>query len=193
MKITGLGAIALLFCLLTGARAAEPAAIDWAEAAINALPDLTQGQPAPPGLLGAALAGRWQGTLTYRDYGNNRRVVLPTSASIASDENGSALQVDFVYDDGPGKTVRSSDRWVQAGTGFSMEKAGAPLTVSAYRSGSGNDVTLVALGSGNENNAAVQVRMVLQRRGDQLTISRATQLPGQPWLLRHAYHFTQAK
>lgn len=191
MKITILGTLTLLTCLLAGARASEPSTTDWATAAVNALPDLGAGQPASPDLLGKALAGRWRGRLEYRDYGNDRRVVLPASASI--DGPSTALLVDFVYDDGPGKIVRTSERWSLTDNRFSMEKAGAPLAVRDYRVGDGDGFTLVALGGGEENHAVVQVRMVLQRRGEQLTISRATQLPGQPWLLRHIYHLTQAK
>jgi hypothetical protein len=184
--------IALLACCLlaTPTRAAGPAA-QWAEAA--ALPDLTQTRPAAPELLGLALAGQWQGRLEYRDYGNDQRVVLPTSASIAGDS--AALGVAFVYDDGPGKTVRGNETWSLSadGAGFSMAPSAAPMTVSAYRGGDGRDVTLIALGAGTENQMAVQVRLVLTRRGDQLTISRASQLPGQPWLLRHAYHLALAR
>jgi hypothetical protein len=189
MTIICRGAMALLFCLLGGAHAAEPAPT-WAEAAERELPDPAGGRPAPPALLGEALAGRWQGTLEYRDYGNERRVVLPTRASISGPSE--ALLAEFVYDDGPGKVVRSRDRWALAGASFRMEQAGAPLAVSSYRSGGGSDVALVALGTGSDNGVAVQVRMVLQRRDGQLRISRATQAPGQPWLLRHVYRLQPA-
>lgn len=180
--------IALLACrlLASPAQAADQAA-QWAEAAA-AVPELAQTRPAAPALLGLALAGQWQGRLEYRDYGNDKRVVLPTSASIAG--GSEALGVAFVYDDGPGKTVRGDETWALGadGASFSMDNSAAPMRVSAYRAGDGRDVTLIALGVGTENNAQVRLRLVLTRRGEQLTIRRASQLPGQPWLLRHAYH-----
>jgi hypothetical protein len=183
--------IALLACgvLAAPAQTAGQQA-PWAEAEAAALPDLSDTPPAAPALLGQALAGQWQGRLAYRDYGNDRRVVLPTSASIAG--GSEAIGVAFVYDDGPGKTVRGNETWRLSadGASFGMAPADAPMSVSAYRGGDGRDVTLIALGTGTENQLAVRVRLMLTRRGDQLTISRASQLPGQPWLLRHAYHLT---
>lgn len=191
MHISVLGAAALLLCLFNiPVQAADTAPPQWAEAA-SELPDLTAGQPASAPRLGEALAGQWRGTLTYRDYRSDARVMLPTSASIAGPSG--ALLIDFVYDDGPGKIVRSSDRWALAGDTLQMERAGAPLSVSAYRSGDGDDLTLVALGTGRDNGAEVAVRAVVLRRGDTLTISRATRLPGQPWLLRHVYRLTRTK
>jgi hypothetical protein len=187
---------AVLFFLLTqaaNAQAGDPVA-PWAEAA--ALPDLTDAAPgrASPALFGKALGGQWRGTLEYRDFRTNQRVVLPTSADITGASD--AMRLDFVFDDGPGKTVRSSEAWSLEGDAATlrMDQSGAPMTVGDYRAGiaGGNDFTLIATGEGTENGAAVKVRTVLLRRHDMLTISRATQLPGRSWLLRHAYRLTLA-
>src|SRR6478736_2958992 len=57
----------------------------------------------------AALTGTWTGTLEYRDYRSDKRVTLPTMLVVSQSGPGS-LTFAYVYDDGPGKTVRSQDR-----------------------------------------------------------------------------------
>jgi len=140
---------------------------------------------APPAPLGQALAGRWEGTLQYRDYTTDNAVTLPTS--LVAD---TSLRLAFTYDDGPGKTVRSSEQWTLDGTTLQMGAASAPLQVSDYRSNERGDLVLIAFGNGIENGVAVEVRQVVLRRGGTLHISRASRLPQQEWLLRHAYRLT---
>ena len=59
----------------------------------------------------AALLGDWTGVLEYRDYSepptSTKRVKLPTWLSVSA--SGSALRFRYTYDDGPGKTVVSTD------------------------------------------------------------------------------------
>jgi len=176
----------LLLALLTPAvGAAEPDA-SWRAAA--GLPDLAAiGQPAPAALLGQRLAGRWQGSLLYRDFGTDRGVTLPTDVAISG--ASAALQLAFTYDDGPGKTVRSNEQWSLAGNGttFGTGKSAAPMAVSLYRGNGDGDLALVAIGEGVENDVQVAVRMVVLRRGTSLHISRSTRLPDGVWLLRHVY------
>ncbi|MCA9549082.1 MAG: hypothetical protein KC933_03540 [Myxococcales bacterium] len=58
----------------------------------------------------SAAAGEWRGTLTYEDYQEpGKLVTLPTQVFVAlgaPDE----LVLQYVYDDGPGKTVYSYER-----------------------------------------------------------------------------------
>ena len=49
------------------------------------------------------------------------------------------------------------------------------------------EATLVARGQRQENGAAVDVRLVVARRADSLSISRSTALPGELLLLRDVY------
>jgi hypothetical protein len=137
--------------------------------------------------LSASLAGAWTGTLQYRDYSSDRQVTLPTTVTFSGP--AAALRGDYVYDDGPNKTVRSSEHWSLAPDGSTLALAadGAPARVTVYRAGAGNDITLEAEGAGVENDQAVAVRTVLERRADALTITRLTQLPDQPWRVRHVY------
>lgn len=182
--LSGMGCLAL--CLQAQAQEADWAALAELPPA-TATADLVAG--ATPARLGAALAGAWRGSLTYRDYGSDKRVVLPTSASVTVAADAT-LEVGFIYDDGPGKTVRSNDTWALSADGRSLRMKRDQLDVSDYRAGTGADLLLVVLGTGTENGTPVQVRMVVLRRGDALTISRATQQPDQAWLLRHRYAFT---
>jgi len=181
--------LVLLLCILWQSPAAALPPDAWRDAAV--LPDLADLlAPAPPALLGQALAGRWQGTLHYRDYGNDKGVTLPTSLVVDGPSN--ALRLAFIYDDGPGKTVRSTEQWALGADGATLQmgKDDVPMRVSVYRSKDNADVALVALGTGVENGVPVELRSVILRRGQALSFSKASRLPQQAWLLRHVYRFT---
>ena len=139
--------------------------------------------------LAQSLAGAWTGSLQYRDFGNDRQVTLPTTVTFSGP--ATALRADYVYDDGPGKTVRSTEQWSLDGGTMMLD--GTPARVTAYRAGSGADITLEVEGSGEENKQPVAMRTLLNRTGAALTITRLTQLPGQPWLTRHVYRFVKDK
>jgi hypothetical protein len=143
--------------------------------------------------LAQSLAGAWTGSLQYRDFGNDRQVTLPTTVTFSGP--ATALRGDYVYDDGPGKTVRSSEQWSLApdGSTLTLATGGTPARVTTYRAGTGADVTLEVAGSGEENKQPVAMRTLVERTGDALTITRLTQLPGQPWLTRHVYRFVKNK
>ena len=137
--------------------------------------------------LSASLAGAWSGTLQYRDFGNDKQVTLPTTVTFSGP--ATALRGDYVYDDGPGKTVRSTERWSLDGSTLTL--GDTPARVTVYRAGPGQDLVLEAEGAGVENDQAVAVRTVLERRAAALTITRLTQLPDQPWRVRHVYTLTR--
>jgi hypothetical protein len=160
--------------------AGKDAALDVA----NAEP-ATPATSAAPIAMPAALAGRWTGSLEYRDYTSDRRVVLPVLADFVAD--GGGVQARFEIDDGPGKTVHDSAHWVLDGANGMLQVDDARLTVSEHRGGAGKDMTLVAEGMGTENDAPVKVRQVWQRQGDKLSLTQLSQRPGEPWLMRHSY------
>jgi len=177
-------ALALFFSLLLNMPAAAEPPPSWAQAA--AVPDVSDiTRAAPPERLSQALAGHWRGALHYRDYSSDKAVTLPTTVSIDD-----ALRFAFTYDDGPGKMVRSNEQWSFDGAVLNPGKAGKPLQVSLYRGNENGDLILVALGSGVENDQPVELRLVVLRRGDTLSISRSSRLPQQEWLLRHVYRLT---
>jgi hypothetical protein len=157
--------------------------------------EVAKGAPSlPPPSLGAAFGGNWRGTLDYRDFGNDRRTILATTAIGSALDDGATL--DFTFDDGPGKTVRSHEPWrlgadgkiLSIGAGRDVEA----MTIVERRGGpQAGDITLVAEGHGRENGVPVAVRTIVTRRADRLSISQLTQSPGQPFLLRHAYEFSR--
>jgi hypothetical protein len=146
---------------------------------------------AGPPDLAQSLAGAWTGSLQYRDFSNDKQVVLPATVTFSGPST--ALRGDYVYDDGPGKKVKSTEQWALAPDGATLrtDATSIPARVTLYRVGAGADVTLEAEGTGEENKQAVAVRTQLERQGDALTITRLTQLPDQPWRTRHTYRFVK--
>ena len=58
----------------------------------------------------AAVQGEWKGSLTYRDYSKpDRLVTLPTKLFVAL-ASPNELVMQYVFDDGPNKTVYSYER-----------------------------------------------------------------------------------
>jgi hypothetical protein len=146
------------------------------------------------------LSGRWEGTLDYRDYGNDRRVTLPTmlEATAQGRDGGGDVTLAFAFDDGPGKTVRSSERWIVdiASKTLVIEADGRRDVQAIIEQRSGpkpGDLTLVATGRGEENGAEIRVQTIVTRRDATLSIAALTAAPGSLFLLRHAYRFSQVK
>lgn len=170
-----------------------PTLLDF-EAERDRVAEVAKATP-PPAIptLHAALAGDWSGTLDYRDFGDDRRVVLPTKLTVTG--TGDEARLAFTFDDGPGKTVQASQwlRLLADGGVLAGEERHAPERMRVLERRGGGDareLTLVAEGTGNENGASVEVRTVLARRGDVLSLSRLTRRPGEPFLLRHAYRLS---
>lgn len=140
-------------------------------------------------LVAKALVGRWQGTLDYRDYRTDQRVTLPTFL----ESNGERL--DFTYDDGPGKTVRTASTWAfDAGrrtlvTGGS----GAPESwkVAEARMSADGAITLIFDGEATENGKAALARMIVTSSGSRLRLTRLTRNPGEPYLMRNSYELSR--
>lgn len=146
----------------------------------------------PVQTLEASLAGSWKGTLEYRDYRGERRVTLPTTLVVTPLGNG-ALQYAYVYDDGPGKIVKSTERItvdVNAATYRVQNNDGYDATFAiAGLQDFGKTRTLVLSGKGTENDAPVELRVTLAATGSELTILRESKLAGGEWLFRNRYSF----
>ncbi len=156
---------------------------------------VAQGLLAAPVDTGAAvakaLAGNWSGTLDYRDYGKDSRVTLPTLMQ----SDGQMLA--WTFDDGPGKTVRSSETWVFSTSGQSVsitagKNAPEPWRVAESRaSADGASYTLVLEGESIENGRKVLARKILTRDGNRLRITKQTRVAGEPFLMRQSYELRQ--
>jgi hypothetical protein len=144
----------------------------------------------------AALTGKWTGALEYRDYRSDQRVTLPTTLVISQDAPG-VLTFEYVYDDGPGKTVRSQERItvdtekstyrVQNGDG-TYDATFAATGVAEFGPGS---PAVVLLGRGDENGVMVDLRTTIQLGPASLTMLRESRRPGEEWLFRNRYAFTR--
>ncbi len=154
----------------------------------------TLGQPVPvldaSATIAAALAGNWAGTLDYRDYGNDSRVTLPTLMSA----NG--LSIAWTFDDGPGKSVRSAERWSFTPDGKSLViragKSSETMAIAELRRSANGSITLVADGRGEENGRTVMVREILTRDGPVLRLTRMSRTAGQPFIMRQSYQLRPA-
>ena len=106
------------------------------------------------------------------------------------------LTLNWTFDDGPGKTVRNSERW-------SLDNAGQSLTITSggkrtrYRIseltsvGDGKGVTLILDGEATENGNTVTARLILTKSGPKLRLTKMTRQVGELFLMRNSYELTQ--
>lgn len=143
------------------------------------------------GIIAKALAGDWRGTLDYRDYSDDSRATLPT----AMQSDGEVLA--WIFDDGPGKTVRSAETWAADAAGAVVTMTGGdgkgePWRVAEARaSADGTSLTLVLDGQSIENDRPVIARTILTRDGNRLRITKQTRVAGEPYLMRDSYELRQ--
>jgi hypothetical protein len=145
-----------------------------------------------------ALSGHWVGTLEYRDYGNDKRVKLPTLLDVVPDQDPSSVKMSYTYDDGPGKIVKDTDIISVSFTDREYvveEKDGSKTRyLMTEQAGFVGDAggKLVLFGAGTENDKKVEVRTTVEVTPQTLRILRETRLPGVEFKFRHEYRFTRA-
>jgi len=156
--------------------------------------------PTTASSLTAQFAGRWTGQLEYRDFQSDAQVSLPTWLTIRERPDHASLELDYVYDDGPNKTVR--ERMILA---FDRAASTARMTsdrdhTSEVYAVEGLDAfakqgrgTLILTGPGTENDKPVQVRITLTLRRNLYTLRKETQHAGEDFKFRDAYTFTRAE
>jgi hypothetical protein len=136
-------------------------------------PDLTDVQ--------RALVGSWTGVLEYRDYSepptSTKRVKLPTWLTVEAD--GADLKFNYIYDDGPTKTVTGTDR-----VHFDPTAAAAEL-----KAGLGS---IVVMGAATENDKPVRSRTTWRIGRNIVEFTEETAPEGQPFAFRHSYLFVRA-
>ena len=105
--------------------------------------------------------------------------------------DGQALA--WTFDDGPGKTVRSTERWVFDATGQTLtitSGSNAPdqwRVIEARAAADGSALTIVFDGLSEENGRSVMARKILTRDGNRLRITKQTRVAGEPFLMRQSY------
>jgi hypothetical protein len=149
-------------------------------------------------LVPSVLTGAWTGTLEYRDYQRERRVTLPTTLMVEKGEAG-ALEFSYVYDDGPGKTVRSRERvtidadkgtWrVQNGDG-TYDNTFAARGLADFGPAGG---TLELMGKGTENDEPVDLRITITASAGSFTMLRESRRAGSEFQFRNQYKFSKSR
>ena len=140
------------------------------------------------------LPGSWRGTLTYRDWGKAERLVTMPCRLHAALLTPSDLSLYFVFDDGPGKTVYSYDRWL-----FDFSK-GRMTWVSGDGKGAGTSYRILATSRSEEGDAVVLVdtaegktyRQTLQISPRSLTLEKVEIAEDGREVFRNGYDLSRA-
>lgn len=147
-------------------------------------------------MLHAALGGRWTGTLRYRDYQDSTRFVsLPTVLEGTAAADSASVRLDFVYDDGPGKTVLSSDTFALSADASTLrwgpaDGKRAPSSFAVRQVGGGAPFTLVVEMNGEDDDRTARIRETLTVDAGALRIVKEVQFAADaPWVFRHEYSF----
>ena len=123
--------------------------------------------------------GKWQGTLEYLDYSDNKsRVSLKTIITFKPAADGNSAEVSTIYDDF-GKIIKDQDvekidaaakKYFEDKTEFAIESIA--------------DGKIVLLGSGQDGEKVEPIRKTITFSNDTLTILKETKTP---WQFRHVY------
>ena len=155
---------------------------------------LAQDSPDP------AMVGKWVGVLEYRDYSepatSTKRVKLQTWLTVEGMAGG--LQFQYVYDDGPSKTVTELERvridTVKARYSVVDDKGIVKdgYAIQGLEKLANGRGTLILTGPGTENDKPVAVRTTMRIGRNILEITRETAPEGAAFMFRHAYTFVRA-
>ena len=144
----------------------------------------------------SALAGQWTGTLEYRDFQSNERVLLPTWLEVRPSTDGKALEFTYTYDDGPTKTVLEKST-------IAIDDAVHQFTVTSDRDKTSDHFQIdgdeqrdqrikpTMTGSAQENHKAVDVRITVKIDRNLYQFTKETRVPGQEFAFRDGYIFTR--
>ena len=185
-------------------RAKSATLLSWSALLIMSISGTTfssaQAAAPPPKDLNANFVGKWTGQLEYRDFQSNAQVFLPTWLTVTETPDQKSLQFNYVYDDGPTKTVRESMT-------VTLDPATAKMSFISDRDHSSDtyDVqgleefaklgrgTLVLTGRSKENDKPVDARITLTLRRNLYTLRKETRHEGEDFKFRDAYTFTRAE
>lgn len=142
------------------------------------IPCVTHAQTPPSATeLRLGLAGRWTGSLGYRDYQTNALFEIPVTTTITTPGDRATLVRQSLFDDGPDKPV-----WI---TTVSLDDAAAgTVAATSFRAGNTPELiteavrvsafedaihwTLVYSRTGEDNDAPADIRITETRAGDTL-------------------------
>lgn len=162
----------------------------------------TQQATRPSTALQDAIGGKWVGTLEYRDYsepaGSTKRVQLPTWLTIQPAPEGTCF--DYVYDDGPTKTVTEHhtvlvDLTQRTYKVIDKDSVAESYSISGLDKLNAGRGVLVLTGDGKDANQPAEIRTTLTIRRNLLSWLEEVR-PAKtdaPFVFRHRYTFTRAE
>jgi hypothetical protein len=144
--------------------------------------------------------GKWTGQLEYRDFQSNAQVFLPTWLSVVETGDKRSLQFNYIYDDGPSKTIRELMT-------VTLDPTTAKITFISDRDHTTDTYavqgleefaklgrgTLILTGPGKENTKPVDVRITLTLRRNLYTYRKETRQQDEDFKFRDGYTFTRAE
>lgn len=147
----------------------------------------------------APTVGLMKGVLEYRDYRGGERVLLPTWQHMSPIGTTGAYRQRIIYDDGPGKTIYSTDvlrvagaRWIEGAGG---DDGVASDATSAFRIVARRAVAagqrLVLQGRGTDDNEPVEFRYTVTLGPDVSTRRKEFRSRNARWEFRHEYRFVR--
>ena len=117
------------------------------------------------------LLGDWEGELQYLDYGDNEtRVTLPTWLIVQRAETGVGLELNFLFEEPDGSTVKGGDRLYETGDGVYFGDLWTVETLESPAPDGSHRVTLSREGLDDERPATLWT--TIERSGDWLTLTR---------------------
>lgn len=166
----------------------------WVAAAfLLLLPLTTTAQKPTPRLLMqdlTALAQQWpQGSLTYLDYSSQRSVTLATSLN-GMQPTPNELVLDFIYQEPEGRQVTGYDKLRLTPDGRHLVWDNVPMQLQTLRRLPGQELRLVLVGEGQDDNRPCTLRRTLTLGPHQLTIAKEVRYAGTTaYLTRNTYRF----
>lgn len=160
------------------------------------LPAFAQTSPASREQIYSALLGQWTGSLEYRDFQSNERVLLPTWLEVRPSADGKSVDFTYTYDDGPTKSVMEKST-------ITIDEAAHQFTVTSDRNKSsdvfqvsGNEqkskrIKLTIIGSRQENHKPVDVRITIKIDRNLYQFTKETRAAGQEFAFRDGYTLTR--
>ncbi len=148
----------------------------------------------------APTVGLMKGVLEYRDYQGGERVLLPTWQHLSPIGSTGAYRQRTVYDDGPGKTIFSTDvlrvtgaRWFEGAGGVERAPTAdvSELAIVSRRRVAGGQ-RIVLRGRGTDDNTPVEFRYTLTLGPTVSTRLKEFRIAGGAWQYRHEYRFERA-
>jgi Peptidase family S41 len=141
----------------------------------------------------AAAHGVMHGELEYRDYSDGTRTKIPSWVHIAPIGRSGSFRLRTIYDDGPGKTLYSTevvqidgDRWIE-------QSDDAPDTLRIMsRSRTTEGTVFVLRGRGMDDRKAVEFRYTVTVGPSVYRRLKEFREPGKAFAYRHEYRYRRA-